>query len=195
MKIGGLLKFTLIDYPGKIAGVVFTVACNFRCPYCHNKGLVYPDRYPANMALEEVISFFEKRRRQLQGVVVSGGEPTLQDRLDEFAAELKSLGYSVKLDTNGSRPKVIKSLLEKRLVDYIAMDIKAPFFLYDKLSGCKVNISDIKKSIDIITSSGVEYHFRTTFAPPLTDEDIEAIKYDIVKGKKYIVQKYVPVRE
>ncbi|MBF0386706.1 MAG: anaerobic ribonucleoside-triphosphate reductase activating protein [Candidatus Omnitrophica bacterium] len=170
MLLGGLLKFTLIDYPGRLAAVLFTQGCNFRCPFCHNPELVLPDLFHAPLGVEEVFVFLEKRRGQLQGIVVTGGEPTLHPDLPEFLARIKALGYLVKLDTNGSRPDVVRKLAEARLVDYWAMDIKSSLANYCKASGVEVDLEAIKTSIAVIKAAGVEYEFRTTALKGLVDD-------------------------
>ncbi len=150
MKIGYVQKTSFIDYPGKISAVVFAQGCNFRCPYCHNPELVDPERFCDNLLMEDVYAYLEKRKGKLDGVVITGGEPTLQSDLMPFIQRVKSLGYLVKLDTNGSRPRVLQNIIQKGILDYIAMDIKAPFEKYSRVTGLLVNITQIKKSISII---------------------------------------------
>ena len=148
MKIGGLNKFSLSDFPGKVAAVVFTQGCNFRCPYCHNGSLISADILECCLIPEE--EFFEilqSRSKQLDGVVVSGGEPTIQADLPEFLAHIKSRGFLVKLDTNGSQPEVLREVLQSKLVDFVAMDIKAPLAIYDRLTGVRAPTSQILESI------------------------------------------------
>jgi pyruvate formate lyase activating enzyme len=171
MKIGGLQKFSLIDYPGKTAAVVFTQGCNFRCPYCHNPELVYPEQFGALLDNEEVLAFLGSRAGQLDGVVISGGEPTLQDSLPEFLRRVKALGYSAKLDTNGSRPDVIKTLLSEKLLDCVAMDIKAPPLKYAAASGCQNVLPAVLESISLLKSAVIERYFRTTFDKTLLCQD------------------------
>jgi len=195
MKIGGLVKTSLIDYPGKVCAVIFTQGCNFRCPYCHNPELVYPDRFRETLPPEEVLAFLEKRRGRLEGVVVSGGEPTLQEDLPAFLRLLKSLGYSVKLDTNGSRPDVLRRLAAGQTVDYIAMDIKAPLDKYGLVSGVSLDPGGISESIKIIKDSGIRHEFRTTFDKELlAPRDIEAIR--LLAGRSpYSFHDRLPVKE
>lgn len=162
MKIAGLQKFSLIDYPGKLSAVVFTQGCNFRCPFCHNPELVLPEQYGELLALPDLFKLFEKRRQQLDGIVITGGEPTLQNDLADFIRDIKKMDYLVKLDTNGSRPLVLNELLREKLVDYIAMDIKAPLEKYSAVCGVEVKLDDIRNSIEIIKNSGAPYMFRTT---------------------------------
>lgn len=193
MKFGGLIKFTLIDFPGRPAAVVFTQGCNFRCRYCHNPELVYPHLFTEPAPEEEIRSFLQRRQGTLEGVVVSGGEPTLFDDLPEFMAYLKKLGYAVKLDTNGTRPDMISELIEKKLVDYIAMDLKAPLDKYNLITGVDTNPEILLKSMDIIRHSGAEYEFRTTYDKEvLTDQDIDTLK-TLTKNDLYRVQECLPV--
>lgn len=194
MRIGGLIKFSLIDYPGKISAVIFTQGCNFRCPWCHNPELVYPDRFGDAIPQENILDFLEKRQGQLEGVVISGGEPTLQRDLAEFIQEIRDIGFAVKLDTNGSNPDVLLKLLEMNSLDYIAMDVKAPLRKYDLLTGVKTDLDKIQESIRLIIQSQVDHQFRTTFCQSYLDEkDLEEIR-SLVKGTKcYKVQEFVPL--
>ena len=169
MLIGGFQPFTLSDYPGRPAAIVFTQGCNFRCPYCHNRSLrplsvAKPSPHTTKMVLE----FMSHRQGKLKGVVITGGEPTLQDDLPKFLQELKRMEFSVKLDTNGSRPEVVTALLADGLVDYIAMDIKAPLEKYALLCGRSVDTNAINRSISIVASGGVPFPFPDDLLPPLT---------------------------
>lgn len=193
MKIGGLIKFTLIDYPGKVAAVVFTQGCNFRCRYCHNPELVYPHLIGPSHPQEEIMAFLRRRQGTLEGVVVTGGEPTLQPDLLDFLTEVKKLGYFVKLDTNGTRPDVLEQAIERKLVDFIAMDLKAPLSKYPLITGVAFSTETLQKSIDLVRSCGLPYEFRTTYDKEvLTDADIAAIS-DSVQGQHYRVQECLPV--
>lgn len=193
MKIGGLIKFTLIDFPGRPAAVVFTQGCNFRCRYCHNPELVYPHLFTEPVAEEEIYAFLKRRQGTLEGVVVSGGEPTLHEDLPHFLADLKAMGYATKLDTNGTRPEMLRQLLDAKLLDYIAMDIKAPLEKYSLITGVDFNPEVLKQSMDLIRQSGLEYEFRTTYDKEvLTDADISAITQRL-NGKNYRVQECLPV--
>ncbi len=193
MKIGGLLKFTLIDFPGRPAAMIFTQGCNFRCRYCHNPELVYPHMFTEPVAEEEIDAFLKRRQGTLEGIVVSGGEPTIFDDLPQFLAKIKSYGYAIKLDTNGTRPDMIKELLDKKLVDFIAMDLKAPLEKYALITGVPANPTVLQKSMDLIRQAGIGYEFRTTYDKEvLTDADIEAIS-KLVGGKHYRVQECLPV--
>ncbi len=190
MKISGLQKLTLLDYPGRMACTVFTYGCNFRCGFCHNALLVTEENNDI-ISEDEFFSFLRKRQGILDGVCISGGEPTLQSDLTEFIEKAKALGYSVKLDTNGSRPDVLKSLIDKKLIDYVAMDIKNSIEKYSMTCGCEVDISAIKESVSTIIESGIDHEFRTTTVKEYhTAEDFESIA-DWLKGdSKYFLQHF-----
>jgi pyruvate formate lyase activating enzyme len=194
MNIGGFLPLSLSDYPGRVAAVVFTQGCNFRCPFCHNGDLIPRVRSAGkSLSEEDVLRRLEARRRQLDGVVVSGGEPTLQDDLLQFVQALKRLGYLVKLDTNGSRPGVLAALLREAIVDYVAMDVKAPLDGYSRLAGVEVQPGVIQASIELLAGSGIEHEFRTTVVGPLLDdEDMGAIRTLIPAGSTYRLQPFRP---
>lgn len=162
MLIGGLHKHSLIDYPDRIAAVVFTQGCNFRCPYCHNPSLVYPEHYGALIDTEEVLGFLQKRQGLLDGVVITGGEPLLQQDIEQFILSVKRMGYKVKLDTNGSMPEMLQALLSNGLVDYVAMDYKAPLRAYSRVASVEVDTEKIMESVSHIVNSGVHYEIRTT---------------------------------
>lgn len=193
MKIGGLVKFTLIDFPGRPAAIVFTQGCNFRCRYCHNPELVYPHLFEPSMPEEEVWTFLKRRQGTLEGVVVSGGEPTLQEDLVRFMGELKALGYKTKLDTNGTRPEVLRELIEKKLVDCIAMDLKAPLEKYAAITGVDANSAVLQQSMELIRQSGLEYLFRTTYDKEVLNDNDIAVLNQLTEGKNYIVQECLPV--
>lgn len=192
MKIGGFLKQSFIDFPQTLSAVIFTTGCNFNCWYCHNPELIKNSK--TEYDFEEVFNFLEKRRFFLEGVVISGGEPTLQPDLESVIVRIKNLGYKIKLDTNGSNPQTLKKLLDKNLLDYVAMDIKNSLRNYAKTICVKMfpefYENKIKKSIEILKNGKVEYEFRTTFAPEITLEDIHEIS-KLVKGcKNFYLQKY-----
>ena len=195
MIIGGIQKFSLIDYPEKISAVIFTQGCNFRCSYCHNSQLL---PFAEDFLIEEssVLSFLKSRTGKLDAVVISGGEPCLQKDLPELIQKIKGLGFAVKLDTNGSYPEVLQGLINDNLLDYIAMDIKSPFYKYESIIKYKINPDNILKSIDIIKNSGVNYEFRTTvLKTQLAENDFIEIGKLIDGAKKYYLQKYVPLHK
>jgi len=189
MKIGGLQKTSLLDYPDTISAIVWTVGCNFCCPFCYNKKLVTGD--VELIAEDEVLGFLDKRKGVLEGVVITGGEPFLQKDLEGFLIKVKKMGYLVKVDTNGTFPEELKKLLEEKLVDYVAMDVKAPKNKYSKLSGVKTRIGDIEKSIEIIKEHAPSYEFRTTFVPGLLKkEDIVKIAEWLNGAKCFYLQQF-----
>jgi pyruvate formate lyase activating enzyme len=195
MKIGGLQRISLIDYPGRISAIVFTQGCNFRCPYCHNPELVDPARYEKTIDEREVLSFLRRRRGKLDAVVVTGGEPTHQPDLGFFLEKIKALGYLIKVDTHGANPGVLEALIRRNLVDYLAMDIKGPLKKYEQIASVKVDTTLIRRSIDLIISSGIEHEFRTTVVrSQLTAEDLIAISKLIKKARLYVLQPFVPVK-
>lgn len=190
MRIAGLTKLSTVDYPGKLCAVVFVPGCNMRCWYCHNRAL-FSGPVPL-IPQQEALGYLKRRANLLEGVVLTGGEPTLRPDLAAFAAQCKAFGYSVKLDTNGTQPRVLESLLRRKLLDYVAMDVKAPEALYDATCCAAVSLADIRRSIALLMDSGVEYEFRTTFAPTLKKEDILAIAPMIAGAKRYFLQQYRP---
>ena len=195
MRIGGLQKVTLIDYPGKIGATVFTQGCNFRCPYCHNPELVDPDQYGELVPEEEALSFLEKRRGKLDAVTVTGGEPTIHKDLDRFLKTLKRMGYLVKVDTNGSNPDALERLINGSLVDYLAMDVKGPLKKYAAVASVNVDTAQIARSIELILSSGVEHEFRTTVVrSQLAPRDLRSIAALIKKARLYVLQPFVPTK-
>lgn len=193
MDIAGIQKTSLIDYPGKIAAVVFTSGCNFYCHFCHNPELVNPKLKFSEIPEKEVFDFLKKRKNILDGVVITGGEPTMHSDLPEFIKKIRKLGFLVKLDTNGTNPKTLKALIASKLIDYIAMDIKGSVDKYDKIIGVKVNKKDILESIKIIKNSKIDYEFRTTIVPTLHEKaDFTKIGKMINNAKKYYLQQFRP---
>jgi len=190
MKIAGIVRQSLVDYPGKIAAAVFTQGCNMNCVFCHNRCLVGQCGKDPYREEDELFSFLKRREKFLDGVVVSGGEPTLQPDLESFIEKVKDMGFLVKLDTNGTRPEVIKKLFDKKLVDYVAMDVKAPMKKYSEICRSEINEQDLLDSMALIRESGVDYEFRTTFCPQLNDSDIREIGEMIAGAKKYVLQQY-----
>ncbi|WP_413852758.1 anaerobic ribonucleoside-triphosphate reductase activating protein [Candidatus Ruminimicrobium bovinum] len=194
MRIGGLQKFSFIDYPGKTAAIIFTQGCNFKCGYCHNPQLVYPSLFKVSIQEEEIFAFLESRKNQLDGVVITGGEPTLQPDLIDFITKVKDMGFLIKLDTNGSNPKVLEQIIKQKLVNFIAMDIKAPFDKYNSVCCVPVNIENIKLSINLIKKSGINFLFRTTYdKTKLFDKDIQTMTDFLNVAGFYKIQKCNPV--
>jgi len=176
MKIAALQKTTLIDYPGKVAATVFTLGCNFRCPWCYAKELVLPELIARQPLLTEteLWEFFNSKQGLLEGVVICGGEPTLQPDLSEFIQKIKALGFAVKLDTNGSHPQILNNLISQNLIDYVAMDIKLPKNRYPLVFNSPLSVDAIEESIKILKNSHLEFEFRTTVAPGIhTIDDLE----------------------
>ena len=190
MKIAGIVPNSFVDYPGKIAALIFSPGCNMNCWYCHNRHLLTHDAEKVLYNPRSILADLERKKGFLDAVVLTGGEPTLQPVLVEFAQEVKNLGFLVKLDTNGTNPDVIRSMLEQNLLDYIAMDIKAPFDKYEAVCRRSVPLDKVKESIALILASDIDYEFRTTFSPDLTQEDIVAIASSIQGAKRYTLQQY-----
>lgn len=192
MKICGLNKTTLLDYPGKVAATIFLGSCNFRCPFCQNSPLVlHADREP-EISREEVLAFLKKRAGILEGVCITGGEPTLNDDLEDFLKEIRALGYDIKLDTNGSRPHIIKDLVQKGFVDKIAMDIKACPENYGNAAGLLYpDMDSIQESAHFLLEGTVDYEFRTTVVKELhTEKDFREIGQWLKGAKSYFLQAY-----
>lgn len=204
---------TLIDFPGELAAIVFTQGCNFRCQFCYNPMLVWPEkegklkyqRDHSRIKEDDLFAFLKSRKGKLSGVVITGGEPTLHKDLPDFIKKIKDAGFKIKLDSNGTNPEMLEKVLEEKLIDYLAMDIKAPLDKYEEVIGVKVrpvksgeagaklfngvNLENIQKSIKIIKESGVSYEFRTTLVPSLhKKEDIEEMGKLIAGADKWYLQ-------
>jgi pyruvate formate lyase activating enzyme len=214
MQIGGLQKLTSIDYPGRLAATVFLIGCDFKCPSCYSSEIVLPEKIKNQPKISEkyFFNFLKKRKGLLEGITICGGEPCLNKNLPQFCKKIKKFGYLVKLDTNGSNPEMLKKLINSKLVDYLAMDIKASLGAkiqnpkskiqtnsksqipkYEMATGVKIEIAKIKKSIEIIKNSGIDYEFRTTVVPSIhTKEDILQIAKDISPAKRYSLQNFRP---
>jgi len=195
VEIGGLQKVTLIDYPGRIAATVFLCGCNFRCPWCYSSELVLPEKIKKQPRISEkdFFNFLKERKELLEGVVICGGEPTVHKDLPVFLKKIKKLGYLVKIDTNGSNPGMLKKLIDEKLIDYVAMDIKAPKEKYSKAVGAKVDVKKIQKSIDILRKSKVDHEFRSTIIPGVHNKkDIIDMARWIRGGKAYYLQQFRP---
>jgi pyruvate formate lyase activating enzyme len=212
MIIGGLQKFSLLDYPGSLSAIIFTQGCNFRCQFCYNPMLVEPKKSgkgkvsnnSSSKNVDEEIKegysfvkedalfdFLKSRKGKLDAVVITGGEPTLHGDLPEFIEKIRSIGFKIKLDTNGTNPDMLENLLRQGLLDYIAMDIKAPLKKYGLVTGIKPDLKKIAKSVKIIKDSGLPYEFRTTLVPGLVNEqDIEDMAESIGSAEKWFLQKF-----
>lgn len=195
MNIGGYQKLTLIDFPGHLATTIFTVGCNFRCPFCHNPELVLGAGQLASGTESEMekefFTFLLKRKGKIEGVCITGGEPTLQPDLIEFIKKVRALGFLIKLDTNGARPDILKKLLDLKFLDFVAMDIKNQLKYYSKTVGVKVDTERIKLSVELIKNSRLPYEFRTTVVPGIhTEKDFLAIAKWLCGAKAYYLQEY-----
>ena len=193
IQIRGLERLSLIDYPGKIAATVFFSGCNFRCGYCHNPELVEPDLIKKNLKISEeyFLNFLESRKGLIEGVCLTGGEPTINPDLPVFVKKIKEKGFLIKLDTNGSNPKMLKNLFKEKLLDFVAMDIKASKDKYSLAINQSANLDNIQKSINLIQESKIEYEFRTTVAPWLIDKtEIEKIGQWLKGAKHFSLQQF-----
>jgi pyruvate formate lyase activating enzyme len=188
MLIAGFQKTSFVDYPGQPACVVFTPYCNLNCIYCHNAQIL--EKNTPLIDEDSIIDYLVKRHSLIHALVISGGEPTLQQNLEAFIREAKELGYKIKLDTNGTKPGVLRELLQKQLLDYVAMDIKAPLYRYEDIARVKVDTDAILRSITLLRNGDVAHEFRLTFCPQLTpDEAVEAAM--LVKGcTRFYLQQY-----
>lgn len=192
MEIRGFQETSFLDWDGKVCAVAYVPRCNFRCPFCHNAGLIdNPDQFKP-ITFDEITEYLTEHRDFIDGICLTGGEPCLHDYFD-FFRKIKDLGFLIKLDTNGYMPEVLKKSIDSGLIDYIAMDVKGPIDQrYDKLSGIKTDINKIEESIRIIVNSGISYEFRTTVVPELLKEaDIEDIAKYLKGAKKFALQQFV----
>ena len=195
MLIGGLQKCSLLDFHGKIAAIIFTQGCNFRCPFCHNASLVLPENFTTQIDEDEVFWFLRSRQNQLDGIVITGGEPTIHKDLEQFIDRIRELRFAVKLDTNGTNPAMLQQLIDNNKLDYIAMDVKHSVEYYKSAcgSGVGLNIENIINSIKIIINSEVDYEFRTTIVPDIhTFENTKGIRDMIMGTKRFVLQKFIP---
>ena len=195
MGIKGFIKTSLVDWDGNITSVLFLPNCNFRCPMCHNYGLILsPDKYP-DVDYKEIEKYLFENSDFIDGVVITGGEPTLFKDLDGLCRRLKEIGMKIKMDTNGYNPDKLSHLIDRELIDYIAMDVKAPLEeeIYSRLAGVKVDIKRIEKSIDTIKNSGLDYEFRTTVVPTfLTGRDVIEISKFLSPARRFVIQQFNP---
>ena len=192
MRIAGLQKTTLLDYPGKVACTVFLAGCNLRCPFCHNASLVLPARDTSQLTEASLFAYLEKRQGVLDGVCISGGEPTLAPDLPELLRKIKALDYSVKLDTNGSNPKMLAALLEEGLIDFVAMDIKNSPARYRETCGGVDILDAVRESVALLMQSGIAYEFRTTAVHPLhSPAELREIGAWLHGAQRFFVQQFI----
>ena len=189
MNIGGFQETSLLDYPGKVAAIIWTTGCNFRCPFCYNPDLVFEKT--DNVSVEHILSFLDARKGKIDALSISGGEPFLQRDLKKFVLQIKNRGYLVKVDTNGSFPDRLKEFLDEGLIDYVSMDVKDTKKKYKKITGVSVDIDDISTSIDLIKDYAADYEFKTTVIPKFHQkEDIIEIAGWLKGSKKYFLQQF-----
>ena len=191
MKIGGIQKLSTVDYPGYIAASIFTIGCNMRCGYCHNPELVLPERYADTIPVEDIMQFLQSRRGLLDAVVISGGEPTMHADLPEFIEGIKRMGFRVKLDTNGMNPDMVRELIDNKLIDFVAMDIKGPLEKYVAIAARPIDHRAIMRSINEIRR--IDHEFRTTITTiDIAMDDIEEIGQMVKGAKRFALQRFVP---
>jgi len=196
MIIGGLQKTSLQDYTGKVSAIIFTSGCNFVCGFCHNPELVTCINKEKAIEEEKIFRFLQKRKKVLDAVVITGGEPTMHKDLPRFIKQIREIGYLIKIDTNGSNPYMLEKLIKSNLVDYVAMDIKAPEISYQKVTNASIDFSKIMRSIRIIMKSAKDYEFRSTILPILhIKEDLIAMAKMIHGSKRYYLQKFEPAKK
>jgi pyruvate formate lyase activating enzyme len=193
LEIKGLQKTSLIDYPGRVSAVVFLGGCNFRCPYCFNRGLVLNPEKIKTIPEQEILAFLESRKKWLDGLVIGGGEPTLHPGLPAFLTQVKALNLQIALETNGTNPEILRQLIKENLLDYPAMDLKAPLEKYEQVVRTKVDQEAVRKSIGLIIKSGLDHEFRSTILPALhTKQDILSMAKTLQEGKIYYLQAFRP---
>ena len=191
MHIAGIQKLSLLDYPGKVACTVFLSGCNLRCPYCHNAELISPRYVGERISQTGLMDFLDSRAGKIDGVCISGGEPTLYPGLLEMIKAIRKKGFSVKLDTNGTNPEMLKKLIDESLIDYVAMDIKNSRMRYDETCGAKV-LPQAEKSVRLLMNGNIDYEFRTTVCkPPHTVNDMKDIGLWLQGAKRYFIQQFV----
>lgn len=193
MKICGLQKLTLLDYPEKTACTIFTGGCNFRCPFCHNASLVVENSFEEVITQDELFAFLNKRKGVLDGVCITGGEPLIHNDIDILMEKIKEIGYLIKLDTNGSYPDMLKNLVDRKLVDYVAMDIKNSPEKYATTCGCEnIDFEKIKQSVEFLKSNEIDFEFRTTAVKGIhTENDFLKIAQFLDGKEKYFIQNYI----
>jgi pyruvate formate lyase activating enzyme len=195
MRIGGFQRFSLSDFPGRISAIVFTQGCGFRCAYCHNPELVEPSRFTPPIPVERILDFLKTRRNRLQGVVVTGGEPTVHADLPRFLESIKALGFAVKLDTNGSNPDLLQLIISERLAGFIAMDLKAPLPSYARVTRVDVKREDIARSLELVKTSGLPHELRTTYLESLlSDAEMSEVARTARGCERFALQRFHPTK-
>jgi len=193
MKVGGLQKLSLVDYPHHTSVALFTIGCNMRCGYCHNPALVLPERFADTIPEEDILLFLESRVGLVEGVVISGGEPTMHADLPQFISRIKKLGFLVKLDTNGTNPTMVGDLLKRGMLDYVAMDIKASMARYQEVVARPVDTDAIKETVELIKASGIDHEFRTTLVKSqVSPADLDEIGQLIAGSPRFALQRFRP---
>ena len=190
MKISGMTKLTVQDFPGEVACIVFTQGCNFKCSFCHNSQLIPMNNCASEISEAEIFDYLESRKNVIDGVVISGGEPLIWPNVKEFIKKIKAKNFKVKLDTNGTNYTLLKELIDEKLIDYIAMDIKADLNVYAKVTGHKVDITPIKKSVKLILDSNIDHEFRTTIIKEVHDLPCLENICDLIGNAKYYLQNF-----
>lgn len=191
--IGGIQKLSTVDFPGHIAAALFTVGCNMRCGYCHNPELVLPERLAPSIPVDQIMVFLKSRIGRLDGVVVSGGEPTIHSDLPLLCRQIKQLGFEVKLDTNGTNPDMVRQMIDEQTIDYVAMDVKGPLEKYVEISARPIDLEAILETVELLINSGVDHEFRTTVvAEQLTVNDFEAVGKLVHGAKRFALQHFLP---
>lgn len=194
LNIKGFIPTSLVDWDGKVSAVIFLSGCNFKCHFCSNKELVLNPEKINSISFDEIKNSLEKNKDFIDGIVITGGEPTIHDNLVDLCKELRKLNFKIKIDTNGSKPEIIKELLDKKLIDYVAMDIKAPFDKYNEITDSEIDLKKIKESINIISKSS-DYEFRITLFPKILEKDlVEIAKYlkEMKANKSFFIQQFKP---
>ncbi|MDD4606965.1 MAG: anaerobic ribonucleoside-triphosphate reductase activating protein [Patescibacteria group bacterium] len=195
MQFNGFQKTSLIEWPGKIVSIVWVAGCNFRCPFCYNRDLVLKNTNLKIFEESKILEYLEENKNLIDGLMITGGEPTLQPELADFLAKVHQLNLKVGVESNATRPEIIENLLKNKLVDYLAVDIKAPLEKdkYKKLTGVEIDVEKIKKSIKLIKDSDIEYEFRTTIIPGLLNkDDILEISQTLKGAQRYVIQRFIP---
>ena len=191
--VGGIQKLSLVDFPGHVAAALFTTGCNMRCGYCHNPELVLPERLAPSIPIEDIMLFLKSRVGRLDGVVVSGGEPTVHDDLPELIRQIKNLGYAVKLDSNGTRPEMIRQLIKEKQIDFVAMDIKGPLEKYQMIAARPIDLEAIQETVALLIESGIGHEFRTTIVrEQLEPNDFYAVGEMVRGAKRFALQHFQP---